>query len=137
MKSFFDTIPGFENNISSRMFLTCGAKLADMLRDVPCAAPPRSDMHFGGIRVYASPHMPKTERRQFRFPRSKKKRIRRKWCKDPRNWREVEVLGWLVTPPRWLVTPPNPPKGLFDFTDPLQHIIDALYGTNAKGKNWK
>jgi len=27
------------------------------------------------------------DRRQVRFPRSKKKRIRRKWAKDPRNWR--------------------------------------------------
>lgn len=27
------------------------------------------------------------ERRQVRFPRSKKCRIRKKWRKDPRNWR--------------------------------------------------
>lgn len=25
---------------------------------------------------------------QFRFPRSKKKRIRKKWAKNPRNWRK-------------------------------------------------
>lgn len=28
---------------------------------------------------------------QFRFPRSRKKRIRRKWAKDPRNFRYVEM----------------------------------------------
>lgn len=29
-----------------------------------------------------------TERRQFRFPRSKKRRIREKWAKDFRNYRQ-------------------------------------------------
>jgi hypothetical protein len=30
-----------------------------------------------------------TERLQVKFPRSKKKRIRRKWAKDQRNWKTV------------------------------------------------
>jgi hypothetical protein len=30
-----------------------------------------------------------TDRKQFRFPRSKKKRIRKKWAKDKRNWKVV------------------------------------------------
>lgn len=34
------------------------------------------------------------ERVQYRFPRSKKKRIRRKWAKRPSNWREE--LGQVV-----------------------------------------
>lgn len=33
----------------------------------------------------------RVEREQFRFPRSKKRRIRKKWTRDPRNWRSVEV----------------------------------------------
>ena len=32
-----------------------------------------------------------TTRTQVRFPRSKCRRIRRKWAKDPRNWRESWV----------------------------------------------
>ena len=37
-----------------------------------------------GLPYYVHPF-----REQFRFPRSRKKRIRKKWRKDPRNWREV------------------------------------------------
>lgn len=40
---------------------------------------------FGGIRVYESVHCQKRE--QFRFPRSKKKRIRNKWAKRERNYK--------------------------------------------------
>ena len=34
-----------------------------------------------------SPYL--TERVQIRFPRSKKKRIRKKWARDPKNFRDV------------------------------------------------
>ena len=34
--------------------------------------------------------LPSTERKQVRFPRSKKRRIRKKWRRNPRNW--VAVL---------------------------------------------
>lgn len=43
-----------------------------------------------------------TKREQFRFPRSKKRRIRKKWAKDPRNWRTV-----------------NDGLALFLYTDPI------------------
>lgn len=44
------------------------------------------------IRVIADPLCPITTRRQFRFPRSKKKRVRKKWARDPRNWRDEWVV---------------------------------------------
>jgi hypothetical protein len=44
------------------------------------------------MRVIADPYCPLTLPRQFRFPRSKKKRIRNKWAKDRRNWREEKVV---------------------------------------------
>jgi hypothetical protein len=50
------------------------------------------------LKIHASPYVPKTVRRQFRFPRTKKKRIRRKWAKDPRNWREEHVAFFIQTP---------------------------------------
>lgn len=46
-----------------------------------------------GIPFIASPLAKR--RVQFRFPRSKKRRIRKKWAKDPRNWRE-EDCAYLV-----------------------------------------
>ena len=39
---------------------------------------------FDWIQFIEAPWM--TNRVQFRHPRSKKKRIRRKWAKDPRNY---------------------------------------------------
>lgn len=39
----------------------------------------------------------RAERRQWRFPRSRRKRIRRKWSKNPRNYRVESIeLGLLV-----------------------------------------
>ena len=44
-------------------------------------------MMFNGLKVVAGLDMCKRE--QFRFPRSKKKRMRKKWRRDSRNWRYV------------------------------------------------
>jgi hypothetical protein len=44
-----------------------------------------------GMRVVSDPNMFKVEHRQFRFPRSKRKRIRQKWAKNQRNWRTTHV----------------------------------------------
>lgn len=50
------------------------------------------------IRIVADKYCPLTVRRQFRFPRSKKKRIQKKWRKDPRNWRDENVAFFIRTP---------------------------------------
>lgn len=42
---------------------------------------------FTGIKLVADPWM--FDRVQFRFPRSKKKRIRKKWAKDQKNYKNV------------------------------------------------
>ncbi len=43
-----------------------------------------------GVRVVLSDDLPQEwERVQVRRPRSKRKRIRRKWSKNPRNWRRT------------------------------------------------
>jgi len=48
----------------------------------------RSAIPFGlfGMEVIVDVNCYKTINEQVRFPRSKKKRIRKKWCKDRRNW---------------------------------------------------
>jgi hypothetical protein len=51
---------------------------------------------FNMMRVCIDPYMPKVWR-QVRFPRSKKKRIRKKWAKDRRNWKEFDV-AYFVNP---------------------------------------
>ncbi len=51
--------------------------------------------HFapiGGVEIRVSNLLAK-EWAQVRFPKSKRKRIRKKWRKDRRNWDAVEPLG--------------------------------------------
>jgi len=55
------------------------------------------DHMLNTVKIVADPFMPETVRRQFRFPRSKKRRIQKKWRKDARNWRDERVM-WLVDP---------------------------------------
>lgn len=50
---------------------------------------------MASIDVIESPYCVK--RIQFRFPRSKKKRIRRKWSKDGRNYKVVPTMFWVDT----------------------------------------
>lgn len=44
----------------------------------------------GSLDVYPSPLMVQKVRVQFRFPKSKKKRIRIKWAKRPENWKVAD-----------------------------------------------
>lgn len=68
---------------------------------------------IGLYRVIESNFLP-LSRVQWRFPRSKRKRIRRKWAKDPRNWRDGEPIAFVMTYPtlfglgteKVLLTPP-------------------------------
>ena len=50
---------------------------------------------MAGIPVYTSAMVPAFERVQVRFPRSKKVRIRKKWSKDPRNWRTIPYVRFM------------------------------------------
>lgn len=43
-------------------------------------------MMLGDLRIIEAPHM--TVREQVRFPKSRSRRIRKKWSRDPRNWSE-------------------------------------------------
>jgi hypothetical protein len=45
---------------------------------------------LGGVPIAVSEYLPTTRFEQFKFPRSKKSRIRKKWRKDMRNWRRVD-----------------------------------------------
>lgn len=50
------------------------------------------------MRVIVDKYAPLTVRRQFRFPRSKKKRIQKKWRRDPCNWKDVRIAFRWVNP---------------------------------------
>lgn len=59
---------------------------------------------ISGMSVYSSVHA--TQKRQTMFPRSKKKRIQKKWRKDQRNWDErpaaYMVSGKLIAHPAYI-----------------------------------
>jgi len=79
---------------------------------------------WGGVPVVRSKFLPcKQEWRQVRFPRSKKKRIRKKWAKNKRNFRMVDTepvmmnvagtfyvneLGWKAL--KEMINAPNGPR---------------------------
>lgn len=42
---------------------------------------------FAGLRVFSQPYM--ADWKQVKFPRSKKKRIQKKWSRRPENYRDV------------------------------------------------
>jgi len=46
---------------------------------------------FGGIRIVSSPLIPRFRMVQFRFPRTKSKRIRKKWAKRNENFRQEPI----------------------------------------------
>lgn len=48
-------------------------------------------MHMLGTRVISSAHLPKFRVVQYRFPRSKSKRIRKKWAKRKENFKQVPI----------------------------------------------
>lgn len=63
-------------------------------------APPASRsiddaLEFMGVDAICSPYLPETKHVQFRFPRSKKKRIRKKWRKNAANWRDDHVVYFM------------------------------------------
>lgn len=60
---------------------------------------------FASIPIVTSSYC--VESYQWRWPRSKKKRIRKKWAKDPRNWRERPV-AYLLNAPNLTVYQPRP-----------------------------
>lgn len=59
-------------------------------------------------------------REQFRFPRSKKRRIQRKWSKRPCNWRPLKQIGGLLDPchGKLYVTPENARRIQENFSTP-------------------
>ena len=58
---------------------------------------------FSGVNIYI--HDFGSDRVQYRRPRSKKRRIRRKWAADPRNWRTTPIRGAYRMGDRFIVDP--------------------------------
>ena len=73
--------------------------LVDLLKEQVYAREALSmKQHFVSMPVFPVPDHLKDfmqDRVQFRFPRCKRKRIRKKWAKDPRNWRTVHTAYML------------------------------------------
>ena len=60
-------------------------------------------VQIDGVPIFCDHYMPTHRWQQVRFPRSRSRRIRRKWERDMRNWREVPAArilrfgDWMVT----------------------------------------
>jgi hypothetical protein len=67
--------------------------------------------NLNGIPFVVDEWAPKSIRVQFRKPRSKKARIRKKWAKDARNWKMVNVM-WIVDTSKLVRFVPPPLLGV-------------------------
>lgn len=48
------------------------------------------NLFLSGVKIVVSPHLrPEWRNQQFKFPRSKKRRIRNKWRRDAKNYKLV------------------------------------------------
>ena len=69
-----------------------------MIGDGGC--PPYDPLGFmvqdqlGGLRLVSNPQM--CDHKQVRFPRSKKRRIRRKWAKNQKNWKDIPQSNYYI-----------------------------------------
>ena len=57
-----------------------------------------------GVNIHVTDLLPK-EWKQVRFPKSKRKRIRKKWRKDRGNWAMVETVAMMVVNGQHWVSP--------------------------------
>ena len=57
-----------------------------------------------GVNIHVTDLLPK-EWKQVRFPKSKRKRIRKKWRKDRGNWAMVETVAMMVVNGQHRVSP--------------------------------
>ena len=53
---------------------------------------------FSGILIIVDETLPIRRRVQFRFPKSRRKRIRKKWAAQPQNFRDELTHAFFVSP---------------------------------------
>ncbi|HEV2709107.1 MAG TPA: hypothetical protein VGU67_02740 [Edaphobacter sp.] len=88
----------------------------DLIVSLPAERDPatmESFANIGGIPFVVDEYAPKSMPVQFRKPRSKKVRIRRKWAKNPRNWKMVNVVWIVDTSKAWPIVPAPLPRSLW------------------------
>lgn len=64
--------------------------------DINLNTGPGSRPTLFGIPYTLSGIVPRTIQRQFRFPRSNRVRIQKKWGKNPRNFKTLEIVAILL-----------------------------------------
>lgn len=78
-----------------------------------------------GIEIAFSEHL-EVGREQVRFPRTKRKRIRKKWRKNPKNWRKVYNSYLIHQDERTVLVMPEelrpPVKNVFGYFETAPHI---------------
>jgi hypothetical protein len=85
--------------------------------------------NINGFQFVMDEWAPKSMRVQFRKPRSKKRRVQKKWVKDPRNWKMVNV-AWIVDTSK--IRTFYPPKvglmGLPYYRGPVDEMTQFITG---------
>ena len=80
-----------------------------------------------GMPVVSSPFVGEHKRTQIRYPKTKRKRIRKKWAKNERNFRTRIIPGaYIIDEPSFLGFPPQ--KKLLIHPTLLQKLKNGIHG---------
>lgn len=71
---------------------------------------------INGINVVTSAHLPRFKIVQYRFPKTKKKRIQKKWKKQKKNFKQIPINTSYVINGNTLIVHP-------DDLNKLEHLI--------------
>ena len=71
-------------------------KMSDWFPPVPLQPVVERPNTLYGFKIIEEPAMEIEKRVQFRFPKSKKRRIRKKWSRRSENWKDVPQSGILM-----------------------------------------
>lgn len=64
-------------------------------------------LYHNGMRVVESNHLPKFKVVQYRFPKSKSPRIKKKYRKDTSNFRQVPIPPQVIVMGNTIIMPPE------------------------------
>lgn len=75
-----------------------------------------------GMRVCQSPHIPRFQMKQVKFPKTKRKRIQKKWKKDNTNFKQIPIKHGYILNNNTLVIHPDDLHNIKHMIKPNQGI---------------
>lgn len=82
--------------------------------------------HFNGLKLVVNPYIPRFQLVQFRFPKTKKARIKKKWKKDQRNFRNESCQTIYVIGGHTLIIHPTEYESLKKYIEEKNNEMEII-----------